>query len=182
MPAISRLRNQSKVYATPRRPFVASRIKSELELVGKFGLRCKREIFRAKFMLSKIRGTARELLTLEEHDQRRIFEGEALLRRLHMLGILSTDKNELDYVLSLKVEDLLKRRLQSIISDNNTTKSIHQARVWIRHGHIQVGNQKVDVPSFIVRTASEKYINIKDRSPFGSNPKPGRHARRSAKK
>lgn len=132
MPANSRLRNHTKTYNTPRRPYVASRIKSELELVGKFGLRCKREIYRAKFMLRKIRKTARILLTLEPHDPKRLFEGDALLRRLHILGILESDKNELDYVLSLKVEDLLKRRLQSVITDNSTTKSIHQARVWIR--------------------------------------------------
>ena len=62
-------------------------------------------------MLRKIRKTARNLLTLEVEDPKRKFEGDALLRRLHILGVLENDKNELDYVLSLKVEDLLKRRL-----------------------------------------------------------------------
>ncbi|CAL6004553.1 Ribosomal_protein S9 [Hexamita inflata] len=182
MPSVTRHRNSTKMYNTPRRPFVGARIKSELELVGKYGLRCKREIYRAKFMLRKIRSTARDLLTLESSDPKLKFEGDALLRRLHLLGVLDTDKNELDYVLSLKVEDLLKRRIQSVITDNNTTKSIHQARVWIKQGHIQVGSQIVNVPSFLVRTASEKYIKIAERSPFGANAKPGRCARKNANK
>lgn len=111
MPSVSRLRNFSKSFNTPRRPFNSPRIKSELELVGKYGLRCKREIYRAKFMLSKIRTTARKLLTLEAENPIRKFEGDALVRRLHVLGVLENDKNELDYVLSLTVDNLLKRRL-----------------------------------------------------------------------
>ena len=178
MPAVSRHRNFSKTYNTPRRPYVSSRILGELELVGKYGLRCKREIYGAKFMLRKIRSTARELLTLEPTDQKRQFEGDALLRRLHLLGILDQDKNELDYVLALSVEDILKRRLQTIITENHTTKSIHQARVWIRQGHIKVGEQTVNVPSFLVRTSSEKYIKVADKSAFSANGKPGRKARK----
>eukprot|EP00703_Trepomonas_sp_PC1_P004844 JAP91762.1 Ribosomal protein S9 [Trepomonas sp. PC1] len=182
MPSVSRLRSSSKSFNTPRRPFNSPRIKSELELVGKYGLRCKREIYRAKFMLSKIRKTARKLLTLEAENPIRKFEGDALMRRLHVLGVLENDKNELDYVLSLKIDDLLKRRLQTVISDNSTTKTIHQARVWIKHGHIQVGNNTVNVPGFLVRSASEKYIKIAEQSPFGSNGKAGRCARKNAKK
>lgn len=68
MPAVTKLRVHSKTYNTPKKPYVGTRIKSELEQVGKYGLRCKREIYRAKFMLRKIRKTARTLLTLEEHD------------------------------------------------------------------------------------------------------------------
>lgn len=111
MPHISRHVKSSKVYNTPRRPFVLTRIRSELELAGKFGLKNKNEIYKAKFMLGKIRKTARVLLTMEAEDTRRKYEGEALLRRLHALGILDQDKNELDYILALKVEDVLKRRL-----------------------------------------------------------------------
>ena len=57
-------------------------------MVGKSGLRNKREIYKARFMLSKIRSTAKNLLTLEESNPKRRFEGEALLRILHTLGIL----------------------------------------------------------------------------------------------
>jgi len=61
--------------------------------------------------LAKIRKAARELLTLDEKDPRRIFEGAALLRRMVKLGLLSEQENKLDYVLGLTVQKFMERRL-----------------------------------------------------------------------
>ena len=103
--------------------------------------------------LSKFRKAARELLTLEEKDPRRLFEGAALLRRMHRYGLLSAEELKLDYVLGLTLNKLLDRRLQTRISqDAFHAKSIHQARVIIRQKHIRVGKDLVNVPSFNVRT------------------------------
>ena len=66
---------QSKAYTTPRRPFEKERLDQELRLIGQFGLRNKREVWRVRYTLAKIRKAARELLTLEEKDPRRLFEG-----------------------------------------------------------------------------------------------------------
>jgi small subunit ribosomal protein S9e len=67
--------NSSKTYSTPRRPFEKERLDQELKLIGEFGLRNKREVWRVKYALTKIRTAARELLTLDEKDARRLFEG-----------------------------------------------------------------------------------------------------------
>jgi len=67
--------NSSKTYNTPRRPFEKERLDQELKLIGEFGLRNKREVWRVKYALTKIRTAARELLTLDEKDARRLFEG-----------------------------------------------------------------------------------------------------------
>merc|ERR1711936_402907 len=77
-----------KTYSTPRRPFEKARLDQELKLVGEFGLRNKKGVWRVKYTLAKIRTAARELLTLEEKDPRRLFEGNALLRRLVRIGVL----------------------------------------------------------------------------------------------
>merc|ERR1711974_127415 len=104
-------RNFSKSVKTPRRPFEKERLDHELKLLGEYGLRCKREVWRVHTALGKIRKAARILLTLDEKEPRRIFEGGALMRRLHRYGVLDEDRNKLDYVLALKVNDFLERRL-----------------------------------------------------------------------
>merc|ERR1712029_531678 len=171
----------SKVFTTPRRPFEKARLDQELKLIGEYGLRNKREVWRVKFTLAKIRKAARDLLTLEERDPRRLFEGNALLRRLVRIGVLDESRMKLDYVLGLKVEDFLERRLQTQVFKLGLAKSIHHARVLIRQRHIRVRKQLVNVPSFIVRVDSEKHIDYSVKSSLASG-KPGRVKRRNMKR
>lgn len=74
----------SKTYVTPRRPFEKERLDQELKLIGEYGLRNKREVWRVKYTLAKIRKAARELLTLEEKEPRRLFEGKIRSKILTM--------------------------------------------------------------------------------------------------
>merc|ERR1719432_31113 len=171
----------SKTYVTPRRPFEKSRLDQELKLIGEYGLRNKREVWRVKLILAKIRKRARDLLTLPEKDNRRLFEGNALLRRLVRIGVLDESRMKLDYVLGLKLEDFLERRLQTQVFKLGLAKSIHHARVLIRQRHIRVRKQLVNVPSFIVRLDSQKHIDFALPSPFGGG-RPGRVKRMNAKK
>lgn len=171
----------SKTYSTPKRPYESSRLDAELKLAGEYGLKNKREIYRISFQLSKIRRAARDLLTRDEKDPKRLFEGNALIRRLVRVGVLSEDKKKLDYVLALKVEDFLERRLQTQVYKLGLAKSIHHARVLITQRHIAVGKQIVNIPSFMVRLDSEKHIDFASTSPFGG-ARPGRVARKNAAK
>merc|ERR1712142_739589 len=171
----------SKTYVTPRRPFEKSRLDQELKLIGEYGLRNKREVWRVKLSLAKIRKRARDLLTLPEKDGRRLFEGNALLRRLVRIGVLDEGRMKLDYVLGLKVEDFLERRLQTQVFKLGLAKSIHHARVLIRQRHIRVRKQLVNVPSFLVRLDSQKHIDFSTNSPYGGG-RAGRCKRKNAKK
>merc|ERR1712141_497627 len=171
----------SKVFTTPRRPFEKARLDQELKLIGEYGLRNKREVWRVKFALAKIRKAARDLLTLEERDPRRLFEGNALLRRLVRIRVLDESRMKLDYVLGLKVEDFLERRLQTQVFKLGLAKSIHHARILVRQRHIRVRKQLVNVPSFMVRLDSQKHIDFAATSPLsGSGAPPGRVKRRRA--
>ena len=174
------LRGNSKTYKVPRRPFVKARLDQELQLAGKYGLRNKCEIWRVTYTLARIRKAARELLTLEEKNPKRLFEGNALIRRLIRIGVLEKSKNKLDYVLGLKVEDFLERRLQTQVFKLGLAKSIHHARVLIRQRHIRVGKQIVDIPSFVVRLDSQKLVDFALTSPYGGG-RPGRVKRRSTR-
>merc|ERR1711872_46545 len=131
----------------------------ELKLIGEYGLRNKREVWRVKYALAKIRKRARTLLTLPEKDSRRLFEGNALLRRLVRIGVLDESRMKLDYVLGLRVEDFLERRLQTQVFKLGLAKSIHHARVIIR----------------------QKHIDFSSTSPYGCG-KAGRVKRKNAKK
>ena len=96
------------------------------------------------------------------------------------VGVLDESRMKLDYVLALKVEDFLERRLQTLVWKLGLAKSIHHARVLIRQRHIRVGKQIVNVPSFIVRLDSQKHIDFAITSPFGGG-RFGRVRRKKAK-
>ncbi|KAF0981406.1 hypothetical protein FDP41_012212 [Naegleria fowleri] len=174
-------RVHSKVSLPPRRPFEKERMDRELKMCGKYGLKNKQEIWRLQYYLARARKTARHLLTLPEDDMKRQFEGAALLRRMTRLGLLDESKQQLDYILSLKTEDLLERRLQTVVQKLGLSKSIHHARQLIFQRHIRVGKQTVNVPSFIVRVDSEKHINMSPFSALVQGGKPGRMTRKKLK-
>merc|ERR1712006_56375 len=155
------------------------RLDGELKILGQFGLKNKREIWRVRLALAKIRGIARTLLTKDEKDPKRMFEGQALMRRMIRYGILDEDKQRLDYVLGLKIENFMERRLQTLVFKRGLAKSIHHARVLIRQRHIRVGRQIVNVPSFMVRVESQPHIEFATNSPFGG-VRPGRVKRKNA--
>lgn len=78
----------SKTYVTPRRPYEKARLDQELKIIGEYGLRNKREVWRVKYTLAKIRKAARELLTLEEKDDKRLFQGKHSLKtHLHHASV-----------------------------------------------------------------------------------------------
>merc|ERR1719231_2035583 len=82
-------------------------------------------------MLSKVRKSARTLLTLDPKDPRRLFETPPLLRRLKRYGLLTDDENSLDDILKLTTQRFMERRLQTKVLKQGLAKSIHHARVLI---------------------------------------------------
>ena len=77
------------------------------------------------------------LLCLYVLDSDAMPPGNALIRRLVRIGVLDESRMRLDYVLALKIEDFLERRLQTRVFKAGLAKSIHHARVLIRQRHIR---------------------------------------------
>merc|ERR1719161_2823246 len=111
-----------------KRAFEKERLDGEMKVVGEYGLKNKREVWRVNYALAKIRTAARHLLTLDEKSEARIFQGEALLRRMTRLGMLGETERKLDYVLGLTTSRIMERRLQTKVYKLGLAKSIHHAR------------------------------------------------------
>jgi len=117
-------------------------------------------------MLSKFRGIARSLIGKAPEERGKM--EEELLKRLKKLGVLP-ETAILDDVLDLTIEDILERRLQTIVFRKGLAKTIHQARQLITHGHISIGKQRVTVPGYMVTREEENQIAYTTQSPV-ANP------------
>ena len=159
-------KKQRKKFDTPRFPWQIDALETELKLLGQYGLRNKREIWRHKTLLSKYRGIGRSLLGMSV-EERRIQEKQ-LLDRLYRLGILP-DEAALDDVLDLALGDILERRLQTLVFQKGLAKSIQQARQLIIHGHIAIEGRRVSTPSYLVLKDEETKITYSPKSPL-TNP------------
>ncbi len=135
----------------------------ELEFLGKYGLRNKREFWKMRTMLGNWRSIARQSRTLTKERAAEV--QETLSKKLIRLGVVGPEARFED-VLSLTVEALLKRRLQTMVFEKGFAKTIYQARQFIVHGHIQVLGKKIDAPSYIVKKEEEDFIGYAPSSPL----------------
>lgn len=150
-----------KMYDTPRHPWQAIRMTEEAGVVKKYGLRNKRELWKAHSILRKHRREARKLLAEtsergERGDHARA-ESKNVLGKLSRMGLLKKNA-ELDEILALEIEDLLERRLQTLVYRKGLANSTKQARQLIVHGHIAVAGRKITVPSYTVLKDEESKI------------------------
>ena len=158
-------KKQRKKYETPRFSWRTDVLQAELRLLGQYGLRNKRELWRHETMVSKFRGTARSILALPEEEGEKL--KAQLLKRLNRLGILS-ESAALDDVLDMAIEDILQRRLQSLVFQKGLAKSVYQARQLITHGHIAIEGKRVTSPSYLVLRDEEAHVDYAPASAVSS--------------
>ena len=156
-------KKQRKKFDTPRFPWQIDTLEAELKLLGQYGLRNKREIWRHKTLLSKYRGIGRSLLgmSIEERSE----QEKQILGKLKRLGILP-EESALDDVLDLSLEDLLERRLQTLVFNRGLSQSIQQSRQLITHGHIAIDGRRVSTPSYLVLKDEEEKLSYAPKSPL----------------
>jgi len=163
-----------KSYQTPKRPFEKMRIEEETRLVIEYGLRNKREVWKAQAILRKYRKGARELLALMSGAMdRALFDAKKaeLITSMQRQGLLGPDA-DIDDVLSLKLQVALERRLQSIVYRKGLARSPKQARQMVTHGHIAIGGRRITIPSYRVSRVEELQISYYGASPFTSESNP----------
>ena len=161
-----------KQYSRPRSPWRADQLAQELYLLGTYGLRNKRELWKAETQLSSVRKQARTLLAATQVVRER--EEKKLLDSLRKKGLIREEAT-LDDILSLTVEDMLARRLQSMVFKKGMALSPLHARQLIVHGHVSVGDRIITVPGYEVGGSDEAGIKLIGGS-LPSKPGPAQEA------
>jgi len=162
-----------KKYVTPSHPWQEDRIKEENELIKKYGLKNKREIWKTETTLRRYRGQARTLLAKISSDPQAKKESDLLLMHLTRMNILPPNSN-LDDVLALENESILSRRLQTITYLKGLANTPDHARQLICHGHIAISGRKITIPSYTVTKQEENEIGYTTDSPLNDTMHPAR--------
>lgn len=140
-----------KKYSKPKKSFDKVRIQNEDSLIETYGLKSKREIWKAESAITRIRNLAKQLITKTEEEK------EKFIERLQKKGL---KVNSIADVLSLNKEDWLKRRLQTILFLKGLAHTPKQARQLIVHKHVSIEDQIVNIPSYQVAIGEEPSIKL----------------------
>ncbi len=146
-----------KTYSRPRSPWRADQLAQELYLLGTFGLRNKKELWRAQTHLSSVRKQARTLLAATELVRAK--EEKKLLASLYRRGLV-VENAVLDDILNLTVEDVLGRRLQTMVFKKGMAVSPLHSRQLIVHGHVDIGSRTITIPGYSVSREEEGEIKL----------------------
>jgi len=150
-------KNPRRAWKKPKRPLNYDLKMEELKTLGTFGLKTKRELWKAHTQLSRIRHQARSLLALRQEVREK--KEPILMQSLTKVGLVE-ESSTLDDVLNLQVTDLLSRRLQTVVLKKFSFKTPYQARQAIVHGHIMIGDRIINVPSYVVGPIEEKQVSL----------------------
>ncbi len=162
-------KRRRKIYNSPGHPYQKPRLESELIVVGRYGLRNKKELWKARTQLGNYRAQARALLAMEEEERE---AREKLLNdKLVRLGIIE-EGTPSDEILGLEVEVILKRRLQTMVLEKGLAGTVHQSRQLIAHRHIAINGRIITSPSYIVPVSEENSISYAPHSPYADEEHP----------
>lgn len=148
-----KMRKFRKKYLKPKKPWDKSRIIEEKEIMKKYGLKNKKEIWRAEAYIKKLREIAKKLI-VESEEKKREF-----INRLAEYGFVESNAT-IDDVFALDKKKILDRRLQTIVYKKGLANTIKQARQFIVHGHVFLKGNKIDVPGYLVKLDEEAFIDI----------------------
>ncbi len=146
------MKRKHKRYSKPKRPFDKKRIDEEAVVKKDFGLKNKKEIWKAEAKIKSIRNKAKKLISGNEADKKLFFD------RLKKMGL---EVNSIGDVLLIETKDFLNRRLQTIVAKKRIAPTVKTARQMITHKKIFIGDRIVNVPSYVVSVNEENKIKAK---------------------
>jgi small subunit ribosomal protein S4 len=148
------MKRKHKTYSRPKRPFEKARIEEEAEIKKQFGLKNKKEIWKAEAKIKSMREKAKKLIKASPEEQEKLF------KQLQKIGLKITSIAD---ILALDKKDFLERRLQTIVARKGLVPTMKTSRQAITHKKILINNKVVNIPSYVVNVEEEGQIKLKER-------------------
>lgn len=164
-------KKQRKKYTTPRHPWQRDRLDEERKILKEYGLKNKKELWKFESLLRKFKSQAKILIASSGEQAEK--ESKQLLDRLYRLNLITKD-TKIEDVLGLSLQNVLDRRLQTVVVNQGLARSAKQARQFVVHGHICVKDRKIDIPSYLVLRDEEVKIKFNPKSSVANEDHPER--------
>ena len=159
-----------KKYETPSHPWIKARIVEESRIRKKYATGNKKEIWKMESVLKNFKTRAKNLIVLDSPQSK--IETQQLFTRVQELGLLH--KATFDDILGLSLDDLMDRRLQTVVFKKGLARSVKQARQFIVHEHVLVDGKKITSPSYLVKVKEEAGVMFSPSSSLFSEQHPER--------
>ena len=146
------IKRKRKKFEKPRKLYDSARIKEENIILETYGLKNKREIWKIGSEVSRMRKRAKLLIPASQEEKEQFFN------KLYKIGL---NVHCTEDVLALTKEDLLQRRLQTVLFKKGLAKTPKQARQLIVHKRVKLNGKVVNSPSCLVPRELENNIELK---------------------
>lgn len=163
-----------KKYSTPSHPWQRERIAEEKKVQDEYGLKNKLEIWKANSLVQKIRNQAKTFVVSLDDDA--TAKSKEFIKNLYEAGFINSADAAIDDVLTLKIENILDRRLQTVMLKKELVLTSKQARKFITHKHVVVSGKVITSPGYLVTREDELNISFRETSPLNSEAHPTREA------
>lgn len=161
-----------KKYVSHKKRWDKNTIDEERILVEDYALKNKKEIRKIELKLSKYKGIAKEFN--KDEASKKSDEAKKFIAKLKALGFLNQSATSLDEVLDIQLRDIFERRLGNLLYTKKLARTQSQARQFIVHKHVKVGDKVIDSPSYLVPLSDEELISFVDRSTLSNEEHPER--------
>ena len=166
------VRKLRKKYVSHKNRWNKGTILDEKKYTQSYALKNKKEIRKAELVISKIKKIAKSFN--KDDETKNSSEAIKFITKLKLNGFLDEDKNSLDEVLDMKIDNILRRRISNVVYQNGLASTPKQARQFIVHKHITIGDKVIDSPSYIVKTDEEDKIDFIESSILADEEHPQR--------
>lgn len=161
-----------KKYETPVHPWQKTRIVEEIALLKEYGLKNKKEIWKFTSFLKKYKNQAKKLIAM--HGSQADLERKQMMDKLKSYGLIMPGNETFDAIFSLQIKDVLDKMLQVVVFKKSLARSPKQARQFITHGHVVIGNRKITSPRYLVHVKEKSQIGFTTASSIYSIDHPER--------